>query len=102
MTPLSLRTQMVVAILFPQSAADAEQFLAEECGQNLPFCEKGTPESLERIRFAVLKIGNGDWTKFGQALDLAKRDWRDVLMWAEFANDLDAHQKWADQLLADR
>ncbi len=102
MTPLSPRTQKIVQKLFPQSAADAETHLAEECGQNLPFCENSTPESLERIRFAVLKISNGDWTKFGQALDLAKRDWRDVLMWAEFANDLDAHQKWADQLLADR
>lgn len=100
MTPLSPRTQKIVQKLFPQSAADAKQRLAEECGQNLPFCEKGTPETLERIRFAVLKISSGDWTKFGQALDLAKRDWRDVLMWAEFANDLDAHKKWADQLLA--
>ena len=102
MTPLTARTQRLVRMIFPQSSSEVETLLAKECGQNLPFCENSTPESLERIRFAVLKLSNGDLTKFEEAFNFAKRDWRDVLVWAGFGNDLDAHKKWADQLLADR
>jgi hypothetical protein len=46
----------------------------------------------------VLKISNGDQDKLLEAVLLAKRDWRDVLVWAGFANDLDAHAQWAKDL----
>ena len=68
------------------------------CGDNLPLYEPSTPQGLERIRFAVLKISHGDQDKLLEAILLAKRDWRDVLVWADFANDLDAHHKWVKDL----
>jgi Cys-tRNA(Pro)/Cys-tRNA(Cys) deacylase len=34
-----------------------------------------------------------------QAIDEAKRDWRDELMWAGFGERLDAHSQWAMSLL---
>jgi hypothetical protein len=100
MTPLTARTQAIVRLIFPQSFSEVENVLAEQCGRNLPLCDNSTPESLERLRFAALKVSNGETDRLNEAVELAKRDWRDVLMWAEFANDLDAHKKWADQLLA--
>ena len=99
MTELTARTKDVIAKLFePPTAAVVEGLLADECGSNLPLYKPATPEGLERVRFAVLKISNGNEEKFLEALSLAKRDWRDVLVWAGFGNDLDAHNKWAGGL----
>jgi hypothetical protein len=96
---LTPRTKTVVAHLFtPSKASFIEQLLVEECGSNLPLCKPSTPEGLERVRFAVLKLSNGNEDKLLEAILLAKRDWRDVLVWAGFANDLEAHNKWAEEL----
>lgn len=96
---LTPRTKKVIAHFFPPSKASAiEQLLAEECGSNLPLYKPSTPEGLERVRFAVLKISSGNEDKLMEAISLAKRDWRDVLVWAGFANDLEAHNKWAEAL----
>jgi hypothetical protein len=99
MTELTSRTKDVIAELFhPSIIAAVETILEEECGDNLPLYKPDTPEGLERVRFAVLKISNGDADKLLEALQLAKRDWRDVLVWAGFANDLNAHNEWAEGL----
>ena len=100
MTILSPRTRQLVEQLFPGAEqADVSNWLLYECGENLPF-QKGRNEyELERVRFAALKISNGDPLKLLEAIELAKRDWRDVLMWAEFGNSLDAHESWAKSIL---
>ena len=96
---LTPRTKEVIAHLFtPSTASLVEQLLVDECGNNLPLYKPSTPEGLERVRFAVLKISNGDEDKLLEAISLAKRDWRDVLVWAGFANGLEAHNKWAEEL----
>ena len=73
MTKLSPHTYQLIEKLFPTvEQADVTRWLLEECGQNLPF-QKDTDEyGLERIRFAALKLL--------EAIELAKRDWRDLLM----------------------
>ena len=96
---LTPRTREVTVHLFGSANAPfVEQWLVDECGANLPLYKPATPEGLERIRLAVLKISNGDQDKLLEAILLAKRDWRDVLVWADFANDLDAHTRWAKDL----
>ncbi|MFN8382130.1 MAG: hypothetical protein U0V02_09335 [Anaerolineales bacterium] len=99
MTPLSPRTVKLVEKIFPRQVKEISIVLMEQCGQNLPFCEKGTPESLERLRFAVLKISEGQLEIFNKAISIAKQDWRDLLMWAGFGHDVKAHDAWAEQLL---
>ncbi len=100
MVELTARTKEIITHLFPAGTVPfVEQLLAEECGSNLPLYQPVTPEGLERIRLAVLKISNGHQDKLLEALLLAKQDWRDVLMWADFANDLDAHTQWAKELI---
>ena len=97
---LSPRTQLLVERLFSQpDQDDVSKWLSDECGNNLPFCGDSNEYSIERIRFAALKIGNGDALKLLEAIELAKRDWRDLLMWAEFGNDLEAHERWAKGIL---
>ena len=97
--PLSPRTKHVVEKLFrPHEISEASRWLEQECGNNLPFCKDYDETKMERIRFAVLKLSNGDPQKLVEAIALAKRDWRDVLVWAGFGNDLEAHNRWMEEL----
>src|SRR5689334_19796825 len=92
---LSEGTQTRVERLFAASdQTTVVDILVHQCGNNLPFAEAGTPTSLERIRFAVLKLSEGDLTKLLSAVHRAQIDWRDVLVWAGFGNDTRAHLGW--------
>lgn len=73
---------------------EAERLLVQHCGNRLPFCEDSDAASLERIRFAALKLSDGDLPALRSAVDLANTDWRDLLVAAEFADDPNAHQSW--------
>lgn len=101
MTPrLSLQTlQLLEAIFDREDVAEASQWLEEECGNNLPFCKEDDEHKMERIRFAALKLSQGDLQKLLRAIELAQRDWRDVLVAADFGNQLDAHVVWARSVL---
>ena len=92
---LSDNTLRLVERLFqPLDRAAAVATLEDECGSELPLMRGASPESLERIRFAVLKLSEGSPTRLAEAVELAKIDWRDVLVAAQFANDLQAHAAW--------
>jgi len=93
MVPLSRDTRERIALLFEDEAAVYDA-LENECADNLPFQGDATPESLERIRFAVLKLSGGTLAGLADAIRLAKTDWRDLLVAADFAEDLRAHLAW--------
>ena len=40
-------------------------------------------------------VSEGSLEKFDRALELAKRDWRDLLMAAGFGHDVAIHRAWA-------
>lgn len=101
MTPLTPKTSALIEKIFSADAIPAvKRILEDECGQNLPFCKDGSPESLERIRFAALKVSTSNIDKLREAISLAKIDWRDLLMWAEFGSNLEGHTKWAGKILS--
>jgi hypothetical protein len=56
--------------------------------------ESDRSAGLERICFAVLKLSQGQLPQLQRAIDLAKQDWRDALVAADFANDIKAHLSW--------
>jgi hypothetical protein len=90
-TPLTTGIEQRITILFrPNDIELASSLLTDEIGLNLT----KFPELVERIRFAVLKLSHGDLNALQQAIDLAKRDWRDALVAAGFADDIKAHQSW--------
>lgn len=92
---LSLDTKRCVDILFPESEREeVVQLLVQECGNNLPFLENQNEEGLERFRFAALKLSGGNLRKLKDAVQLAKTDWRDLLVSAEFAEHINAHRHW--------
>lgn len=95
MIDLSDTTIERIDALFPaDERAEVEEFLKTECGDNLPFCRNSDKHQMERIRFAVLKLSKGEMKKLVEAIDLAQKDWRDVLMAAGFGEDPEAHKKW--------
>ena len=93
--PLSSETLSRLKVLFaPSEQAEAEQLLVELCGTNLPFHEDSDATSLERVRFAALRVSRGNLNELYSAVELANVDWRDLLVGAGFADDVDAHKSW--------
>jgi len=45
-------------------------------------------KEVNRVCLAILKLSKGDMNYFKKYLDLAKKDYRDVLVKAEYDNDL--------------
>ena len=91
---LSPRTEKRLVILFDGSElADARRFL-EEDSSDLPGWPTPTPEGLERILFAVLRLSQGSLPRLIEASVLAQTDWRDALVAAGFADDTKAHETW--------
>jgi len=101
MTPkLSPRTRQLVEKIFnPKQIAEVTQWLEDECGNNIPFCDKSDEYEMERIRFAVLKLSQGNIKKLLAAIDEACMDWRDLFMAADFGHDVKAHEQWAKNIL---
>jgi hypothetical protein len=92
--PLSPETEKRVGLLFPPDQQEiVREILLEECGNNLPFLQKLDAVATERNRFAALKLSRGDLVELRQAIDLAKTDWRDLLVAANFQT-LDSHESW--------
>jgi hypothetical protein len=72
----------------------AELVLTIDCGNNLPFMEHHDSTGLERIRFAALKVSDGQLERLEEAVRLAQIDWRDLLVAAGFEYDVYAHLDW--------
>lgn len=92
---LSAETEIRVLLSFHrEEVAEVRRILRDECGNNLPLCQNSDSLQMERVRFAVLKLSEGDKEKFHRAVQLAQRDWRDLLVAADFANDTEAYKSW--------
>ena len=95
---LSSETEWRVTFLFPSDQREqARTLLQNECGNNLPFCQNQNESEMERTRFAALKLSGGDLEKLREAAQLAKKDWRDLLVAAGFADDIDLHRTWVPE-----
>ena len=75
--------------------AEAERMLVHECGANLPGSDDDSdPRGFERVRYAAMKLSGGRLDLLREAIELAKLDWRDLLMAAGFGEDITAHEPW--------
>jgi hypothetical protein len=80
--PLSPETRRRLDVLFPGRNREEAEALLLECGDS------------DRLRFAALKLSGGNYRKLVEAVELAKIDWRDLLMAAGFGYDVRAHEDW--------
>jgi diaminohydroxyphosphoribosylaminopyrimidine deaminase/5-amino-6-(5-phosphoribosylamino)uracil reductase len=78
---VSARTVAAIRALFP----DDEEAVSRAIDT--------IPEG-ERVRLAALRVSGGSRAKLDEAIALAKLDWRDLLVEAGFADDVDAHERW--------
>lgn len=100
MVELSPLTKQHVAALFaPADVDEAEELLLRECAENLPLVSDPTPTGLERLRFAAIRLSDGALPRLRDAIALAKTDWRDLLVGADFADDVHAHRSWQPRRL---
>jgi hypothetical protein len=94
--PLTPRLAAKLAAIFPpEDRTFAEQWLIAECGSDLPLIHSA-PELLQRVRAAALKFSQGSLDRLALATRSAQQDWRDLLMAADFGQDVHAHQAWLD------
>jgi hypothetical protein len=93
---LSPATQLRVDAMYPPSAREeVSRLLTEECGHNIPPFDLGADEfAFERLRFAALKVSNGDPATLKRAIELAKQDFRELLGAAGFAWSTTVHKNW--------
>ena len=57
------------------------------------------PGGSPRIEFAAVRYSAGDLACLREAIELGRIDWRDLLVAAEFADDLHAHERWLPRRL---
>ena len=99
--PLSKKTNELLSACFGQS--DIRNHLASrlehEVAENLGSTYDPTPESLERLRFSVIRLVVEDPDDIENVFYLAKLDWRDLLMNAGHGRDIEAHETWCEAVL---
>ena len=94
-TDLSDGTRERLAALFDESRREeVAELLRDECAGGPLGLDDDTPEGLERIRYAVMKLSAGDFQTLRDEVLAAQLDWRDVLVAAGFGDDPEAHRAW--------
>jgi hypothetical protein len=92
---LSPRTEQLIEHVFSLEAREPVRELLEGgCGAEALGCTGWSAEEMERIWFAVLKLGERSLPALEAAVGLARTDWRDLLMAAGFGEDTEAHHRW--------
>jgi hypothetical protein len=86
---------MVDRVFASEDRAGVVTLLEAECGAALPLWSPVSPEGLERIRLAAIKLSAGQLAELRRVVHSANTDWRDVLVAAGFGDDVRAHERWA-------
>ena len=101
MLPLSPTTELLLNAAFSRESneyrARVASILETDVGENIPFCNSSSPIEMERIRFAVIRLLSERQMAEQDVIDLAKKDWRDLLMAADFGYDTGAHLAWCSE-----
>src|SRR4051812_6362762 len=88
---LDSKVERRLTLLFsPADQERARLILLNECGTNIPGWNSA---GLDRMQFAVLKLSDGNLDRLQGAVDLAKLDFRDLLMAAGFG-DPNSYRSW--------
>ena len=100
--PLTPDTQRLIEQDFPlEHRSTAAGLLETKCGSNLPLMGEALAGSIERVRFAVLKLSHGSLDQLVRHVGIANIDWRDTLVAAGFGHGILAHRAWFREHMAD-
>lgn len=96
--PLTQRThQLIERIADPSVRARVVALFEKDCA----LCGPPTTEAWERVRFSVIKLAMEGLEMLTVGEELYRIDTRDLLVNAEFADDVRAHETWCASLLDD-
>jgi hypothetical protein len=96
--PLSDRTRNLISKRFSKTDGTIiSDMLYRAVSANIPFCDDSSPEDMERIRFAILKMTLNSPLNLAVGIYLAQSDWRDLLMSAGFGDDAAQHMTWYNE-----
>lgn len=99
MIECSATTQRLLdQLVSPANRDRIAQRIRNEISENIPDHHHGTPASMERIRFSLIRLIHEGQMKEDDIFRLARIDWRDLLMAADHGKS-DAHEKWARAIL---
>ena len=88
MIELSPAARKRIHALFREEDVAAAQRMISECTDD-------TRQGVDRIVFAMIRLSSGRLDRLENvSIALFLRDWRDLLVAAEFAEDVHAHQTW--------
>jgi len=100
MNYLTTSIKIIIAHYFPSDVEWATNQLQDYCEYLAEYIsDKTSLESYERFCFAILKLGKGSKSKFLQAIELGKCDYRDLLVAAGFGDSTTIHDEWAGKIL---
>lgn len=85
----------------PEFYIEAERILAEGAWAETQSGTSVNLRSWERIQHAAIKWSGGSLDKLRCAVDLAHKDWRDLLVFADFGESVEADKEWAENILQD-
>lgn len=95
MIPLTKHTMdRLMKVFDAELHEEAERILAHEVADNLYSCENKTPEEMERVRFAVIKMSEGVIERMKEWIEITKSDWNTLFVAAGFHEDYHAYKKW--------
>jgi hypothetical protein len=95
MKTLTLRTIQLIDKIFNAEEKDVvKSLLIEECSELSEY-----EHMAERIHFAIIKLSDGNTDTLLWAIQAAKGDYRDVLMWSGFGENVEEHNIWANTIL---
>lgn len=95
---LSEKTEKVIQIIFPEEKWDyVRKIITEKLLSSYPNCN-----NTEQICLSALKYSRGqlDWLLIG--VEEGAKDFRDLIVSAYFATDINAHIKWADNVIKEK
>jgi hypothetical protein len=72
----------MVRAVFPDTDAEAVMKTLDEYGT------ESHEQGRRRVQLGILKLSEGDLEKLAYWIDIAKRDYRDILAWAEYPGEM--------------
>jgi hypothetical protein len=86
--------QRIRALFREEYVAHAERLLTQ-CANNALLISDLAQLGADRIVFAMIRLSSGRLDRLeNKVIPLCLRDWRDLLVGADFADDIHAHETW--------
>ncbi len=86
--------QRIQAVFREEDVAHAERMLTQ-CTDDPLLISDVMRQSVDRIVFAMIRLTGGRLDRLeNEAIPLFRQDWRDLLVAADFAEDVHAHETW--------